>query len=96
MDDVDKQHKYEEPGAMGLLSDNPLHFDDIFLAGLEMMIGEGYAHNIASVFYQTTCSTKYESILGCVWYMQVEIFPWLRPVIDVVEVFFTRNQIKVH
>ena len=41
VDSVEMQHKYEELGAMGLLSDNPLHFDDIFLSGLEMMIGEG-------------------------------------------------------
>ena len=39
VDNVETQHKYEELGAMGLLSDTPLHFDDIFLAGLEMMIG---------------------------------------------------------
>ena len=40
--DNELEHQYDQPGTMGLAPENPLHFDDVFIAGLEIMIGEGY------------------------------------------------------
>lgn len=42
VEDVDLRHKFEEEVhtlSPGLMSENPLHMDNFFLAGVEMIIG---------------------------------------------------------
>ena len=41
--DIELEHQYDQPGTTGLAPENPLHFDDVFITGLEM-IGEGNIH----------------------------------------------------